>query len=292
MDSIELKFVKPLYQSYSNEIIEKKDKINSLTHTLETYKEILLKTKLLANELNLNNSLELSILYTYLLWNGYFSKDKKLMHKNKGRIVIPGMYAQDIMSGIGTCLNFSDMLTDFLNQFDLKCATLISVWNQNIIYNYQKNIRRNIYTYSNNTGQTKLSLRKKITGTHAFNLIKENKKYYVYDSANLCAFMIKNKKTGIMISGDDRISLKPYTSYAYNFSDKALNLLSDFEKTKTFESPYNSEEFIKTWEYCLNLLNNNTFLDDYYEEVKDNILKIYNTNDKYYLSIDEIIKER
>jgi len=292
MNNIELKLIKPIAISNCNKEMQKRDEINSFTHTLEIYKEILLSTKKLANELNLTNSLELCVLYTYLLWNGYFSKDKTLMHKNSGRIVIPGMYAQDIMSGIGTCLNFSDMLTDFLNEFNLDSATLISILNYKIRFNSNINIKRNIQGTQNSNNRSKLPLSKKITGTHALNLIKENNKYYIYDPSNLCAFIIRNKKNAINISDKGKIPLKPYTSYSYNFSDKAINLLSDFEKTKNFESPYSNKEFEETFVQCLNLFNNNSLLNDYYDEVKDKILKIYNTNDKYYLDINDIIRTK
>ena len=115
MNNIELKLIKPIAISNCNKEMQKRDEINSFTHTLEIYKEILLSTKKLANELNLTNSLELCVLYTYLLWNGYFSKDKQLKYQTVGTNCIPGTYPYTIMSGGGVCLNFSEMLTDFIN---------------------------------------------------------------------------------------------------------------------------------------------------------------------------------
>lgn len=297
MENLEFKVVKPLAQSLAEERIVKKEKINSLTHNLEKYKKILEITKLLSKELNLNNSLEISNLYTYLLWNGYFSKDKFLKHQNKGRIVIPGMYSEDIMSGIGTCLNFSDMLTDFLNEFEFSSATLINISDQNANCNYDVKIERN-RSKIHKKKQNKLTfnyinLYKKIIGTHAFNLIKENDRFYIYDTTQLSAFKIKNKKKATIISGSGYAYLKPYTSYAYNFTQKAINVLNEFNNLKKFESPYDDIDFIETWEKCLELVSNNiNLLNDFYNEIQSDILKIYKTNDKYYLTIDEIIKAK
>lgn len=49
------------------------------------YKSLLKKISKLSQELNINNSLELSILFSYLLWNGYLSKGKTYRFESKNR---------------------------------------------------------------------------------------------------------------------------------------------------------------------------------------------------------------
>ena len=65
--------------SRAAEVYEKKCYINNIYYEdlIEEYNMILKKTSKLAQELNLKNSLELSILFMFLLWDGYFSKNKK-----------------------------------------------------------------------------------------------------------------------------------------------------------------------------------------------------------------------
>ena len=74
------------------------------------YSSLLDKTKKLALELGLTNSLEISNLFSYLLWNGYFSKTKQNRYQQLGRKNISGLFYADIMDGIGVCLNHAYVL--------------------------------------------------------------------------------------------------------------------------------------------------------------------------------------
>ena len=79
----------------------------------------------LALELGVSNSLQLSNLYTYLLWNGYLSKNKTNIYSEE-RKLLEGLFFVDVMDGIGVCLNYADMLKDFLKACDHEAAVL---WN-------------------------------------------------------------------------------------------------------------------------------------------------------------------
>ena len=81
---------------------------------MENYNELLSKMSSLSKELNFQNSLELNILFSYLLWNGYLSKDKEYKFSSNDKKNIPGLFFSDIMDGRGVCLNNTEMLKDFL----------------------------------------------------------------------------------------------------------------------------------------------------------------------------------
>lgn len=56
----------------------------------EYYPYVLYQISKLASELKLKNSLEISNLFTYLLWNGYLSKTKQNVYRIEKRKLIEG----------------------------------------------------------------------------------------------------------------------------------------------------------------------------------------------------------
>lgn len=275
-------FLALIISSFIKETNEKIKLIVENTNTKKNYKDILKKCKDLALELNLSNSLKVSNLYTYLLWNGYFSKNKELIYQTHSRLLLPGMYSRDIMDGKGVCLNFSDMLTDFINEFDqYSSATLINNINKRNKNYYKVNIERKkgkekIYS--------KLLLpiiiqKAKKSGTHAYNLINENGKLYIYDSTNLSISKLDNKFKSSLLPGEGTSDIKPYFSYCFNNNDKSDKILDLLHTTETFETPYNSEDFITSWEECLELFKDNiNLLDDFYSEINSSIVNICDDN--------------
>ena len=99
------------------ETLRKKGVENSIVNSpvYPNYLSVLRNYKDLADELLLFNPIELSILFSYLLWEGYFSKDKHNIYKNENFLLLSHMYPYTIMDGWGVCLNHSIMLADYLN---------------------------------------------------------------------------------------------------------------------------------------------------------------------------------
>jgi len=261
-------------RKYYNKKSKKEMKNNSDLYN--EYIKILKKTTTLAKELKLQNSLEFSVLYTYLLWNGYFSKYKHLKFKSEDRKSIIGMYPLDIMSGIGVCINFSTMLRDFLNESGFNCASIVNVYNHNIHPTYLPNIERHIC-------DTKIStdiLRKfsKIIslpctkGNHIFNLIKEEEKFYIYDPSNLLLLQVESIYDCKLINGIGKIKLNPYYSYSFNYFKNETKVLNSFIKSDSYVSPYNKDTYQSTTRNCIyNFKNNESLLSDYYDSAKENI---------------------
>ncbi|MGN0973769.1 MAG: hypothetical protein ACI4OT_03410 [Bacilli bacterium] len=251
-----------------------KEFIDKKTQTQTDYQHILTNTCQLAKELDFNNALKTSILHTYLLWNGYYSKDKHLFFQGSERGLIQGIFSYDIMNSKGVCLNFSSMLTELLNQAGYDAATLINAVDKNTKLDYERRIKRNI-------GKEKLSfqlLGKILTpisnniGNHAFNLIKDNNFLYIYDSTNVALLNILNETSAEIVEGQGIYTLNKGFSYMIN-NEKNINLLDELS--------LNNLEFAKNTKFspvlyeCLDVLESNkSLLDDYYLSIENNIEKI------------------
>ena len=223
------------------------------TDLLYDYKEILNQTSVLAQELNLNTSYELSILYTYLLWNGYFSQNCQMKYDMEKRLILCGLDSLSIMTGYGICLNFSNMLKDFLNHCGFDSAVISSnrmFWKNELM-------------------------------DHVFTLIKDNDKFYIFDSTNVLSLEPKKIDQAKIVVGKKifkhKYKLYPYNSYYLNFDSKSIETLDDFRTTTDFESPYSKKDYLMTQKRCLELLQNNEhLLNNYYFTVRENIDYIAN----------------
>ena len=245
-----------------------KNNLERYSDLLFDYKIILEKTIMLAKELNLTNSLEYSILYTYLIHKGYFSKYKIINYKLEGRKNIFGLYQLDIMAGRAVCLNFSEMLKDLLNTAGFNSATIASS-----------------NTYKNPLLE-KLLIRDS-HATHAANLILEHGKMYIYDSINEFIFKIESKNNAKIISGADyykykyiylyKYKLYPYQSYYINFNQKETGVLDILHRRNDFDSPYNKENYKETRENCIEIFKQNRqLISDYRDCTSENICTIAN----------------
>ena len=88
----------------ATEMIEIKMKVqhntidNEIKSVVQDYGIILDKFAQLCSLFDLSNSLETANLFTYLLWNGYFSQNKNFKYKGNGRLNAVNAYAFDIMN--------------------------------------------------------------------------------------------------------------------------------------------------------------------------------------------------
>ena len=243
------------------------------------YNSLINKISILAKELNMSNSLELCILYSYLLWNGYFSKTKQNIFKSEGRKFITGLYFADITDGIGVCLNHADMLKDILNSCDYTSVILQNSFDDTTKVNYKIDIeRKNIKDEHKSLIEKILKIKK---ANHVFNLIEENNKIYIYDSTNLLLYNIADSNYSSLINGKGKNKLFPYQSYYFTYSKDEEKLLDRLISESDYTSPYTKEDFISTSEVNLEIIRNSiTLLDDFYTEARSNIISISEETDK------------
>lgn len=248
------------------------DIVNNTVYS--NYLNILKNYKSLADELLIINPVEISILFSYLLWNGYFSMDKHNVFKNDNMFLLCHLYPYTIMSGTGVCLNHSILLTNYLTICGIEASPMVAYVRSNHVKpSYIPPIKRNIPT--TNKEFTLNSLLSKITkeGNHAFTLIKENEQYYIYDPTNLMIFAIKSPTRGKSTVMNINATLYPISSYEIIDNDTSYRTLNNFITTSTFkECPYNANYFKFIAEQSLETIKQNiSLLDDCYDDSREDI---------------------
>lgn len=264
-----------LAKSNNKLLFASKEYLENKFKTQEDYNTILEKTFNLSKELNIDSSLRNSNLFSYLLWNGFFSKDKKLVFQSSDRGLIHGVFSYDIVNGIGVCLNFSSMLTDYLNLSGYSSATLINHI-EGKKPDYEINIERQMGKENFKTKSLSFLLKpvsKKIFN-HAFNLIDDNNKLYIYDATNFLIFDIENKFLANALDADITSKLNPYLSYMLNSEEKSTKVLDKLNLIEGISSCG-----IQNFEFLLNndiafFKDNDALLNDFYDDVRPNIAQI------------------
>lgn len=243
------------------------------------YYNIIKKSAKLFNEINLNDPVEISVLYEYLLWNGYFSKDKNLVYSPSGRKNNLGLVGADIMTGKSVCLNNADMLTNILQECDIEAYTIgCSVpTNKNANFQYIPDIERKKIDSS-----VRYKILEKIInmlpfdkiGNHAVTCFKNDKTYSVNDPTSL-AFLNFNGMTKMKYVGSDmEIIFKPWIMLYLN----DINTHSKFLEIMTTISSNSNLELLKlnnirnTSKMVLDICRNNEkLLNDFHSEIYEDI---------------------
>lgn len=255
---------------------ETKKNRNKYSEIMYHYNNLLHKMSLLAKELNIKNSLELSILFSYLLWNGYLSKNRKYEFNSKELKRINGLFFADIMDGRGVCLNHSDMLKDFLNTNKYRSIALLNHLNFPKELNYKINISR-VFADEEPNFIKKIINEILLTckANHVFNLIEDNNGLYIFDSTNLLLQSISNYNKSKLVNGTDTYKLYPFQSYMLCTSKQELELLDKLVEEKQIYMPYTKHDLIAASEVNIELLNHSTnLLKDFYTGARPNIMAI------------------
>lgn len=250
-----------------------RDNRRHYTEIMEKYTELLNKMARLASELNMENSLELSILYSYLLWNGYLSKNKDYVFSSKDKNYITGLFFTDIMDGRGVCLNNSEMLKDFLEVAGYTSSIIQNYYNNNAKINYRIKIKTRNIEIEEKENILKKYLKK--DANHVFNLIEENDKLYIFDPTNLLLHKLINKYKSSLINGKGEFRLYPYQSHMNCANIKEVELLDKLLTSSDYSSPFIKEDLISTAEINIEIIKNSiSLLEDFFKEVYPYIIGI------------------
>ena len=246
---------------------------NEYSEIMYNYSSILQNMTNLSKELNLENSLELCLLFSYLLWNGYLSKNKEYIFSDKGIKRIHGLFFADIMNGRGVCLNNSEMLKDFLNLNEYTSSMLENHYNISTRINYRIDIARTNATNKDSLITTIIEeLIRCKKANHVYNLIEDNNKLYIFDSTNMLMQKIIRNDKAEMVNGTGEFRLFPYQSHMLCASHDERKLLDKLLTTSEHVCPYTKRDLIITSEVCLEIIKNSTSLiEDFYTEIKPNI---------------------
>lgn len=250
--------------------------VNSYVYT--NYLSVLMNYKDLADELLLFNPIELSTLFSYLLWTGYFSRDKHNIYKNENAHLLSHIYPYTIMDGWGVCLNHSIMLADYLNLCGIDAVPLKSYIKQcNANPTYIPPIKREILKTKEKFTLTSLFAKKlRNTGNHIFTLIKESEYFYIYDATNLAMFVVKNPTKAICTTANIKATLYPISSYEMIDNNVACKTLNNFITANRFpECPYQLDYFKFITEKSLETIKQNLgLINDCYDENCEDIAVI------------------
>lgn len=262
------------------ETLRKKGVENSIVNSsvYPNYLSVLRNYKDLADELLLFNPIELSILFSYLLWYGYFSRDKHNIYKNDNILLPCHLYPYTIMDGWGVCLNHSVVLADYLNVCGVEAAPLkTGIKQHNVKVSYIPPIERvNLEPKKKFTLTSLFAKKHGNSGNHVFTLIKEDEYFYIYDATNLAVFEVKGSTKAKCIVANTYATLYPIPSYELIDNDISYKILNDFITTSDFrECPYQVDYFKFITEQSLEtIMNNLGLVNDCYDESHEDIAKI------------------
>jgi len=252
---------------------------------------ILEEYKKLAYDLNINSSLDLSHYYTYLLWNGYFSPNKKHSYQVRDRITkYPTL---EVFQGKGVCLNYSELLKEFLNTCgkeakEVSCLVNSKQVNRNQKYNYLLDCNSDI-TKGEQIKENLIFLVGtpivKLVGNHSINLVGDENKTFYYDSTNLFVLNPYKDNKAKIINGYGEFDIKLDFTLNLHDSSKLAKLedyLANMVLQKTEIEVFTDEEVYDTMTKVFNeLKNNNMLVDKVYNKVRPRILKINEEIDKH-----------
>ena len=89
---------------------------------LNDYRQFFKRYKVLNEELSFKEPISIYTLFVYMYKNGFLSKDKSIEFKvfYKKYLDIINLYGTNIFSGKGVCRHIGSMLTDILNESNVK----------------------------------------------------------------------------------------------------------------------------------------------------------------------------
>lgn len=247
---------------------------------LNDYKRVLNKYFLLAKELRLTNSLELCNLFSYLLWNGYLSVTRQHCYKSSDRLQLDGLYSFDVLKGGGVCLNYADLLKDFLNVTDNKASLLFGSYKRNKLkYSCSPKVRRKVEESTKSSSKMSVFLSKFETVYHAVTLVKDKENFYIYDPTNWALFDILDEKKAKIVNGSGLMRLDPLSTLLFYPTNDQNCLFECLENNQV--SNFNRREFIYSIDDTLERLKENRKLIlDCYNSVYPHLENIVNTTEQ------------
>lgn len=233
-------------------LLSKKNNIEDMSNTIISYRygfeklidkniikdfyNIIYSFNNLCTNLNITNTLDICILYTYLLWNGYFSYNHEFIYGDN-LLDNYNTHALNIINGVGTCLSISDLLSYILTSLNIKNAILINKLNNNY---------------------------------HAYNLILDTNSF-IFDSTNELIFKIEglNKSTATNYTSNINIE----RSYSFINNKTGLHTIDEFVKNINTIKNISTLEINSSYNRLMEIIKNNSF-DYFHMTIQQNLINI------------------
>lgn len=217
---------------------------------IKSYENIVNKTIILLNKLKLKDPLEISIFISYLLYNGFFSKNSQYHYNiNPTKTSkIDGHYGMSIMDQEGVCLNTVYLTNDILQKMNHYSQPItVNIMKKEL--NYKLPVKRRIKHEELNKLKTKISTTKNTFNKNASNhiciIINNSYGYLVYDPTNLCIFTMNKSKKLNILNGTSHTIIRPYNTL---IMDDTPNICDILEKLKQIINKYETIKDAKTME--------------------------------------------
>ena len=251
----------------------------------EPYLNIIKKTSDLIKESNVSGPLQSSVLFEYLLWNGYLSKDNNLVFSTSDRILNLGLPGADIVRGKSVCLNNAMMLNEVLREsgfesYILGCNVDTSLPKINL--EYRPNIERNVDEKTGLKYKVLSSIAKvtpiKHVGNHAFTLINYDGKYVICDPTNLTFLENNGLFKANFVGADTEVVIKPWVIFHNKIKHEDFHKLFNKLLEQSDESVLSLEKVRNFSEYVMEVCEESKPLfKDFHEDIKEDINIVANT---------------
>lgn len=250
--------------------------------------ELKLYDNILNNSIDVANCLDVKknvfsyfIIFSFLVWNGYFSVNKKFNYQKNEVDYVKTLEFLNIFSGIGDCKSLSSHLNNIYKKLHYDSTLVV---NDIATIKIKKQIPINRHEDNEIIKPIKFSLKRTLTinntvkefnGKHISNLVKYKGKYYIIDSTNLAIFKIIDENTIKRYNAIGTSYISPWGFIVYdgmNLND-IKNLYKNFIKSNNpFITEKELNEIInETINECL---KNISLFNDFFYQNKNDMFEI------------------
>lgn len=285
-----------------------------LNQIRELYQEFIKNYNKLNKTFNLNDPVQINTMFSYLLYEGYLSKDKEFEFSSKQARDMANLGGANIITGKGVCRHISSMLTDIMNDYGIQSNQLgVCSMNYNIkikILNEQKYTKEELHnwcrthitdenTYSfiiklidafidKNKQNIELSYEiedeknsiKKIVGNHAISVAFKDGKTYFLDPTQSRIYRMIEDGNGVLYDDEcDNIPIRTTGTFVLNEIKDFYTLKQSLSKPCQYISKEEEKEMVKN---TLEICNGNMDIfeqfynqnSELYNDISSKILKI------------------
>ena len=228
----------------------------------QAYSNVVKRTADLILNLGVEDPYRASVIFEYLLWNGYLSRDGKFSYSVDDSVNIRPIYGASVLQGSGVCLNIVDISSRVLQEMGIK-SSYVSCYLDQVKSEYLPNIDRE-YVEKN---VHKSFLDKKIAslcGNHAITVFCDSDDYFGIDPTNLVFVNLLSSLSGVVVGGEGNIAIKSHMIQGGNLS---------FSEIKTNDKHFLTLDQVKRFsEEAIELCDLNSFaLEKFYQENQEDI---------------------
>lgn len=272
-NSLDLQYLYTIGEDYNE---RKKEVIQLFSNEVEKYDNIIKITAEFIKEVGLqDNYTSYYTIFSYLLWNGFFSKDMKYIYNNNDLLDLKGFEGLNVISGKGNCRSISNILNSISQQLGFDTHFLINSYRTNY-RNYILDIERNDeygLILPSKLHDVSYDMTIDSVGNHASILINQNGNFYVYDCTNLSVYKVDETLIANLYNGVGECHIKPWGFIRYE-NMKQLDILKLLHSINS-QNQYSFMSHLEIREIMDESLNickkSKSLILDFHSQIQNNI---------------------